>query len=260
MSFENALSSRPGLLEAVSYDAAYLAQAVALFIEEPDVLALASEGFTDGSNDKKIDFIYHDTEGRRLIFAQGYYSQTSKDSAPANKASDLNTAAAWIVSGELDQVPENLQAIISSFREALADGEIDQIDLMYIHNLPESVNVALELQTVETHLRHALADDRITVRSHELGKPKLDYLIAAQDSHIEVKDDISFPFKIGINSSGANWKAGVASVTGDWIKALYEKYGDKLYSANYRGFLGADGRRRVNSGIRDTIERSPGDF
>ena len=44
------------------------------------------------------------------------------------------------------------------------------------------------------------------------------------------------------------------------MKQLYDKYGDKLYSANYRGFLGADGRRRVNSGIRETIERAPGDF
>ncbi|MBY6201765.1 AIPR family protein [Maritalea mobilis] len=260
MSFEDALSSRQGLVESVSYEGAYIAQAIALFIEEPDVLALASEGFTDGSNDKKIDFIYHDVEGRRLIFAQGYYSKSKKDSAPANKASDLNTAAAWIVSGNLDQVPENIRNTISGFRQSLADGEIEQIDLIYVHNLPESVNVALELQTVEAHLRQALANENITVRSHELGKPKLDHLFAAQDSHIEVKDDIDFPFEVGIEESGSNWQAGVATITGEWIKSLYEKYGDKLYSANYRGFLGADGRRRVNSGIKDTIERSPTDF
>lgn len=260
MSFEDALASRQGLVEAVTYDGAYLAQAVALFIEEPDVLALASSGFTDGTNDKKIDFLYHDVEGRRLIFAQGYYSQSKKDSAPANKASDLNTAAAWIVSGDLSTVPENIRAIVSGFRSSLAEGEIEQIDLMYIHNLPESVNVALELQTAESHLRQAIGDDNINVRSHELGKSKLDHLFAAQDSHIEVKEDIDFPFSVGINASGKNWKAGVATVSGDWIRDLYQKYGDKLYSANYRGFLGADGRKRVNSGIRDTIEKSPGDF
>ena len=38
------------------------------------------------------------------------------------------------------------------------------------------------------------------------------------------------------------------------------KYGDKLFSANYRGFLGVDGRRRVNSGIRETAEKEPNNF
>lgn len=85
-------------------------------------------------------------------------------------------------------------------------------------------------------------------------------MFAAQDSHIEVKDDIDFPFSVGIEETGGTWRAGVATIDGDWLKQLYDKYGDKLYSANYRGFLGADGRRRVNSGIRETIERAPGDF
>ena len=156
MSFEDALSSRPGLLAAVSREGAYLAMAVALYLEEPDVMALASEGFTDGHNDKKIDFMYFDKESRRLVFAQGYLSKSSKDSAPANKASDLNTACAWIVSGDLAEVPENLREVISEFREAIDEGDVEQIDLLYIHNLPESVNVAQELQTVEAHLRKSL--------------------------------------------------------------------------------------------------------
>lgn len=260
MSFEDALQSRPSLIEAVSRDGAYLALAVALFLEEPDVLALASEGFTDGHDDKKIDFMYFDRDGRRLVFAQGYLSNTQKDSAPANKASDLNTASAWIVSGDPGQVPENLRSTISEFRQALSDGEIEQIDLLYIHNLPESVNVARELQTAESHLRQALGNDSIVVRSHELGRSRLDHLFAAQDSHIEVKEEIGFPFPIEIRESGENWKAGVATVSGDWITSIYRQYGEKLYSANYRGFLGADGRKRVNSGIRETIERTPRDF
>lgn len=260
MSFTGALKTRQSLIDKIGHDEAYLCLAVALFIEEPDVDSLASEGLTEGGNDKKIDFIYHDTSSKRLVFAQGYVAKTTKDEAPSNKASDLNTACAWLLSGDLALVPEKLKDIIKGFRAALEEGEIDSIDLLYVHNLPESVNVSRELQTVENHLRTTLANDKITVRSHELGKAKIEHLFRAQDSHIEVTDDIPFPWEIGITQRGDNWSAGVATIEANWLHSLYERYGDKLYSANYRGFLGADGRKRVNSGIRETAEKEPKDF
>jgi hypothetical protein len=38
------------------------------------------------------------------------------------------------------------------------------------------------------------------------------------------------------------------------------KYGDSLFSANYRGFLGISRRRRINTGIRQSAEAKPKDF
>lgn len=260
MSFTDALKTRTGLVERIGEANAHLVLAIALFLEEPDVLALASEGLTDGGNDKKIDFMYHDKDARRLVFAQGYLSTKAKDSAPANKASDLNTAAAWIFSGDLDLVPEKLQHSILGFRAAIDRGEIDQIDLLYVHNLPESINVARELQTTEKHIRKLLDNPSVLVKAFEFGGPKLDHLFSARDSHIEVTDKIEFPSNIELQEAGDTWSAGVATVTGEWIAQIYSQYGEKLYSANYRGFLGADGRKRVNSGIRETISRQPGDF
>lgn len=264
MKFTDALKTRQALIEKIGYDEAYLCLAVALFIEEPDVDLLASEGLTEGGNDKKIDIIYHDPSSKRLVFAQGYMATVAKakarDEAPSNKAADLNTACAWLLSGDLTSVPEKLRQIIAEFRAAIDEGEIETIDLLYIHNLPESVNVSRELHTVESHLRSTLANDTITVRSHELGKAKIEHLFSAQDSHIEVTDNIEFPGEIGITQKGDNWSAGVATIKAEWLHGLYEKYGDKLYSANYRGFLGADGRKRVNSGIRETVENEPKDF
>ena len=260
MAFADALNTRQALVKEIGHEAAYLVLAVALFIEEQDADLLASEGLTEGANDKKIDFIYHDNNSKRLVFAQGYSSKKIKDEAPSNKAADLNTACAWLLSGDLKTVPEKLRGTISEFRAALDAGEIETIDLLYVHNLPESINVSRELQTVESHLRATLATDTIDVRSHELGKAKIEHLFAAQDSHIEVTDQIPFPSKIGITHKGDNWGAGVATIDAEWLHGLYEKYGDKLYSANYRGFLGADGRKRVNSGIRVTVEKEPRDF
>ena len=260
MSFTDALKTRQSLIDKIGHDGAYLCLAVALFIEEPDVDSLASAGLTEGGNDKKIDLIYHDSNSKRLVFAQGYLAQNLKDTAPSNKASDLNTACAWLLSGDLSLVPDKLRGIISGFRLAIEEGDIEAIDLLYVHNLRESLNVARELQTAESHLRTTLNDERITVRSHELGKNKIDHLFAAQDSHIEVIGDIEFPWDIGITQKGDNWTAGVATIEAKWLHGLYERYGEKLYSANYRGFLGADGRKRVNSGIRETAEKEPKDF
>lgn len=260
MKFDEAVAARKTLVDQIGANDAYLVMAVALFIEEQDAEALAAASLTEGGNDKKIDLIYHDKDARRLVFAQGYMSSKNNDAAPANKASDLNTACAWLLSGDLSTVPTKLRTIVQECRGALQNGEIDSIDLLYIHNLPESINVARELQTVEAHMKAAVANDKIAVKSYEFGRNRIEHLFAAQDSHIAVMDDIEFPGSIGIRESGKTWSAAVSTVSGTWIHELYRKYGDELYSANYRGFLGADGRKRVNAGIRDTIENAPADF
>ncbi|WP_417414956.1 AIPR family protein [Hoeflea sp.] len=260
MDMESALLTNKELVEEIGYNEAYLVLAVALFLEEPDLSGLAAAGLTEGGNDKKIDFIYHDVDTRRLVFAQGYMSSKKADAAPANKASDLNTACAWLFAGDVSLVPDKLRDIIMSCRNAIEQDEIDFIDLLYVHNLPESVNVSRELQTAEEYLRANVGSERILVKSHEFGGSRIQHLLAAQDSHIEVLEKIPFPAKLGIREAGDTWKAAVATISGTWVHELYAKYGDKLYSANYRGFLGVDGRKRVNFGIRESIEKTPVDF
>jgi hypothetical protein len=260
MAFSDAVQSQNQLVEEIGFDSAYLTMAIAVILDEPDVNELASAGLTDGGGDRCIDFIYFDEDARKIIFAQGYYTEKKSDSAPAKKASDLNTAAAWIVSGNTAHVPEKLRDIIETCRTAIADKDVDSIDLAYVHNLPESINVARELQTAEEQLRKALADESIIIRAYELGKHRLDELYAARDSHIEVKEDVKFPGAMGVKQIGPTWKGSVSTVSGKWIYDLFHRYGDKLYSANYRGFLGASRRRRVNSGIRESAEKAPSDF
>lgn len=260
MDMDGSLLENRQLVDEIGRDNAYLVLVVALFLEEPDLIGLAAAGLTEGGNDKKIDFIFHDIDARRIVFAQGYMSTKNSDSAPANKASDLNTACAWLLAGDVSLVPAKLREIILACRSAIEQGEVDFIDLLYVHNLPESVNVSRELQTAEEYLRTNIANDRVLVKSHEFGRSKIQHLLAAQDSHIEVMDKIPFPGKLGIVEKGGTWNAAVTTISGSWVHELYAKYGDKLYSANYRGFLGADGRRRVNSGIRESIEKTPADF
>jgi hypothetical protein len=224
--------------------------------------ALASEALTDGHDDKKIDFIYLDRDGKRVVFAQGYYTQnTGKTSAPSNKASDLNTAAAWLLSGDLSVVPEPLRPIIAECRTAIDEGEVESVELIYTHNLPESVNANRELQTAAEQMKKALGDSSaIRVISREVGRSTIDHLFASQDSHIGVKDEILCPTKPWAIEQGPKWEASVLSVPGTWLHGLFGKYGDTLFSANYRGFLGISKRRRINTGIRQSAEAKPQDF
>ncbi len=262
MAYDQAFRAATNLIGILGESNAYLVWALGLYLEEPDLEALASEALTDGPNDKKIDFIYLDRDAKRILFAQGFYGQTNgKNAAPANKASDLNTAGAWLLSGELNLVPETLRPTIIECRAALDEGEVEAIELLYVHNLPESVNVNRELQTAAAHLRKTLGEDSpVRVISREIGSSTVEHLFATQDSHIEVKDEIVCPAKRSFVEGGPKWEASVLSVPGTWLHDLFQRYGDALFSANYRGFLGITKRRRINTGIRQSAELKPQDF
>ncbi len=261
MAYVDAFKTNTPLITLLGEGGAHLIWSLGLYLEEPDLEALASEALTDGPDDKKIDFILLDRDAKRILFSQGYYSSTKKDSAPANKAADLNTAAAWLLSGPLTEVPEQLRPVIEECRAALSEGEVEAIELLYVHNLPESVNVTKELQTAASHVRRALGDGTgITVVSRELGSSAIDNLFASQESHIEVKDDISCPARPEFEQTGPKWKASIMSIPGAWLHELFSKYGDRLFSANYRGFLGITKRRRINTQIRTSAESQGKDF
>ena len=54
-----------------------------------------------------------DTEAVYAVVALGYVSSDeSKQEAPANKASDLNTAAGWLLSSDFDKLPDRLQGLL----------------------------------------------------------------------------------------------------------------------------------------------------
>jgi hypothetical protein len=258
MSYNDAFRANDSLIKSLGEGNAHMIWALGLYLEEPDLEALASEALTDGPDDKKIDFILLDHDSRRIVFAQGYFGTAKKDAAPANKASDLNTAAAWLLSGDMAVVPGQLKPIITDCRNALTAGEVESIELLYVHNFPESVNVNRELQTATTHLRGALGDSSaVTVVSRELGSSTIEHLFSSQESHIKVKDEISCPAKVAFTESGPDWEASVLSVPGSWLHSLFAKYGDDLFSANYRGFLGITKRRRINTAIRQSAEAKP---
>ena len=84
--------------------------AIGLHLQVEDLAAFATECLTDSPNDKKADIIYINEADGIACIAQGTTAtEWGKAEAPANKASDLNTAAAWLLSQPIPDIPENIR-------------------------------------------------------------------------------------------------------------------------------------------------------
>ncbi|MEB1609571.1 AIPR family protein [Xanthomonas campestris pv. campestris] len=239
---------------------AHLVWIMAMYLDEPDPRQLAVEALTDQPNDKKLDLLYLDRDERRIVFAQGYFTEKKDGMAPANKASDLNVAAAWLLTGELQDVPPDLADVIRECRAAIESAEIDSIELVYVHNMAESKNVRDELKTAKQYLEKGLADTSIQVSSKEVCIEEAERLFIARESGILIKDEISIPVKVLFEESGPLWQAAIVSLPASWLHDQFHKYQQPLFSANYRGFLGVSKRRKINAAIKNTAENSSADF
>jgi len=238
---------------------------MALYIRAEDIKELAAEGLTDGSNDKKADFCYLDlTEGRAII-AQSYLAQEwGKASAQANKASDLNTATAWLISTSIKRVPEHLKAKAQELRRGLEADEIKRVEIVYVHNCLESKNVAEELKSVAeaTHAKiKALGVEDAVVSYRELGIQGIEELYKTRDAEILIDEWIKIPGACQAEQSADGWKAVITTVSGGWLRTLFEKHGDRLFSANFREYMGAVERKgNINQGIKQTAATEPLNF
>lgn len=260
MYYTEAIQKETALIEAVGLNSAHMIWSLGVYLEEPDLINLAAQSLTDGGNDKKIDFFRIDYDSRRVIIAQGHYSAKNSDQAPANKASDLNTAAAWLTCGNSELVPQNLRKYFTECRHAIENNEIDIIELLYVHNFPESKIVSVELATAAAYLTSALGRDDITVTGRELGFETTQRLFLVQEASIRIEDTVFCPTRAIFSEKGPGWEAYILSIPGNWLRSIFTKYGEDLFSANYRGFLGLGKRKKINTTIKDSAENKPDNF
>ena len=239
--------------------------ALALRFGLEDLETVAAESLTDGSDDKKCDIVYIDKDDGRAILAQCYYSKKARQAAPANKASDLNTAVTWLLQRSHADLPERLRPAARELRDAIEDGTIQELHAWYVHNLPESSNVHQELLSVEHTLDAALKSHypgkQVRVNAVEVGAQTLDEWYAETQSPILVSDSFDIRIPAGFEVTGASWKAYVTTVPGQFLHRAYRKHGAKLFSANVREYLGS--RRsdaNINNGIKRSAQDAPGDF
>jgi hypothetical protein len=230
-----------------------------------DIQTIATEAITGGGNDKKCDVVYVDKERQIAVIAQGYLSQKKRPSAPANKASDLNTALTWLLSTNLEQLPESLKGRADELRSAIESGEIKQLYIWYVHNLPGSKNVRDELAAVENTARAALnlfrAGPDINIFAEEIGEAELEHLYMQAERTVIVTDKIRLTVPDALEIKEGDWTSVVTTVRGQWLRDLFGRYKTDLFSANLRGYLGSrESDSNINNGIKKTAHEQPGNF
>jgi hypothetical protein len=239
--------------------------ALVLYTRAENPEEFAAESLTDGSDDKKVDACHIDYDEHRAVVAQGYCSETwGKSAAPANKASDLNTAISWLLAVPENEIPDRIQAKARELREAVLGGEVDRIDIVYAHNCYESENVMNELRAVATAAKSqlvAMGAGAVSVVVAELGLNGIEDQYRSRDRDILVEDTMEVPGTVLQEQEAEDWKAIVVTVDGAWIHDLYASHGNRLFSANLRDFLGITKRfMDINAGIKQTAASEPTNF
>jgi hypothetical protein len=84
-----------------------------------DIESVGAEIVTGSGDDKKCDLVYLDKEEGRCVVAQCYLSRKARAAAPANMASDLNTAISCLLSTPIDKLRERLKASAPNYEKAL---------------------------------------------------------------------------------------------------------------------------------------------
>lgn len=259
MNYIDAFKQEKVLISMYPANMAFPVWAMGLYLDNSDLLTLASENLTDSGDDKKIDFLRVDTDLRKVFIVQGFYTEKDKDAPPSNKASDLNTAAAWFNCGDVSGLPSPLRELINDARQAIANNDVDTIELIYVHNCGESKEVESELLVAEKQFEKALSGQNVTVSHKQLGNQSLSSMYNNRESNIVVTELVECPFPKKYEETDIKWQSVVLTVTGQWLRQLYSKYKDDLFSANYRSYLGT-GRGIINSGIRNSATNYASDF
>ena len=105
--------------------------ALELYQDIDDIELVANDVLTDGPDDKKCDLVYLNPETGKVIIAQGYWATSESDkTAPANKASDLNTAAAWLLTSGYRDSPKGIRSAAEQIHNALNDGSVTSIEFL----------------------------------------------------------------------------------------------------------------------------------
>ncbi len=236
--------------------------ALALHLDVEDMGTFAIDSLTDHPADKKADIIYINEADGVACVAQGYTGKDwGRQEAPANKASDLNTAAAWLLQTPITKVPDAIRAHAALLRDGLTKKTISKVIFAYAHNALECHNVETELQAVRHLLTGLDLLKGVEVEVVELGLRRIEALYLTSLGSIQVTEEMDLPGSEVIAEEGPGWRAFVLSLNGAILHDLYDKHKNALFSANLRDFLGA--RKvsgNVNNRIKATAEDHPGNF
>lgn len=238
--------------------------ALQLTFDVEDISTVAATGLTDSSNDKACDLLYIDRDAGRVVLAQGYEAQnTAQLQAPAGKAASLHQAVNWLFSKTQPVgVPDALLGAWRELHDALEDDAIGDVEIWYVHNLPESKQVGQEINVASeaafSLLRQGYPNNEITVSATELGRQTLARRYESSQTPILVSDTFRIKVPGAFEERGAKWRALCTSVPIGWLHERYEQHGAVLFSPNVRDYLGSRrSQSNINNGIQETVRSEP---
>lgn len=246
---------------------AWALYALQLYFGFEDIEDVASASITDGKNDKKCDIIYIDKGNKRAVIVQSYSSlkEVIPRIAKERKASDLNTAVAWVLAMDLEEIPSIIRERISELRDVILNNEIEQLDVWYIHNCHEHDQIKSEMDAVEQTTNSLLdrhyKENNIKVSALEVGIETVEEWYRSTMAKILVAEEFKVQTLGGYESKTEDWEVFSTAVEAKWIHKMFKLYGEKLFSANIRNYLGSiNSKGNVNNGIKNTISKEPENF
>ena len=249
-------------------DNALLLYALQLRFDIEDIDAVAADALTDGANDKKCDLIFVERDLGVAVVAQAYnkVDPDIDDTAKGNKASDLNTAAAWVFKDEVGKVPSTIRDAVIELREAIKAQEISTIYFWYVHNLDETKNsmVEEEMDTMQEQVQAVVdtkySSDSIRVSAMEVGLNTIQKWYDTSTRRITIEDELVVECKEGFEIQTDKWRSFVTAVSGKWLRKLFLEKGEELFSGNPRSYLGRGRKNTINSGIIASVQEEPENF
>lgn len=235
-----------------------------------DYMKLYRDNVTDGEDDKKVDFFNFSRESGEVSIVQSYQSKDwDKTNPPLKKASDLSAAINWLLEADIEDIPEeSVKSQAIELRDALDENAVNLVELMMVHNLSSNTDVRTELRVVEKALRQQLnrwqGPGGLPIRavSTEVSFNTAVDWYNSNNSTIAILDEIILSSIVEPQPIASDeWTAIIVSLKGDEIVDIAKKYGDKLYVANVRDFLGVrSSTRNINRQIEKTAKENPSNF
>jgi hypothetical protein len=264
-SLEAALAARDDLNRYKSAKRSLYALQLSLDIE--DIHTVAASALTDGPDDKSCDVVFVDRDSGRIVIIQGYEAGAAdKLQAPLGKASTLHQAVNWLLATEDEaHLPERLKSSWKEIGDAISEGAVNSVEIWFVHNLPEAKQIEDELnqvaQAANRHIKQRFPDSQVDVSAIEVGRTELTSRYEGSRTPILVSDTLTIPGATSFEESGDNWSALCTSVPATWLRDQFNLHGQRLFSANIRGYLGSTrSQNNINNGIRSTATDTPRRF
>lgn len=142
---------------------------------------------------------------------------------------------------------------------------MSELEIWYVHNLPESANVHRELaqaaSTADALIKREYPDADVDVTSFEIGQSGLEQEYARTQAPILVDDTFVFDVPGGFELSAEGWSAFSTAINADALRKIWTDHTTQLMSPNIRDYLGmVRSAGNINFGIKETAKSEPENF